>query len=308
MRLLKALLIYIVIVFAAGGLLAPVLHHLAAWAAHAGIPMGRIPQAPFYLYVSRAMLIVAVLGLIPLGRIASLGSWRDLGFTPATCAGRDMVRGLVIGFVSLAVTAALVLLAGARVFDPSRTADAIARHLVNASVAALFVSLLEETLFRGVVLGVLQRGLPRGVALGFSSLFYAIVHFFQRPGEPSTVEWHTGLVAVVQMAQGFGDLGAMVPGLLNLTLAGLILGLVFQQTRTLWLAIGLHAAWIFWVKSFGFFTSDAPLANTWFWGTRRLTDGWAASAVLLLLLTWLLLRPSVGAPPDDAVKATSSKR
>jgi membrane protease YdiL (CAAX protease family) len=294
MRLLKALVIYIAWVFVAGGLLAPVLHRLVAWAAGAGLPLGRIPDAPFYLYVSRAMLLVAVLGLVPLARVARIASWGEIGFAPASDALADLRRGAWIGLVSLSCVAAAILLAGVRVFDPSRTAVAIAKHLLNASLAALVVSLIEETLFRGVMLGVLQRGMPRIGALAFSSAFYAIVHFFQRPPNPVAMEWYSGLLAVRDMTRGFLDVAALVPGFLNLTLAGVILGYAFLRTRTIWLAVGLHAAWIFWVKSFGFFTTDAAQASPGFWGTRRLTDGWAAFVVLLALLAWLVWRSQRG--------------
>jgi hypothetical protein len=46
--------------------------------------------------------------------------------------------------------------------------------------------------------------------------------------------------------------------------------------------LGLHAGWIFWFKSYTFFT--APLANlgrqSWWWGSARLQDGWLTFAVI----------------------------
>jgi hypothetical protein len=46
--------------------------------------------------------------------------------------------------------------------------------------------------------------------------------------------------------------------------------------------LGLHAGWIFWFKSYTFFT--APLANlgrqSWWWGSARLHDGWLTFAVI----------------------------
>jgi hypothetical protein len=44
----------------------------------------------------------------------------------------------------------------------------------------------------------------------------------------------------------------------------------------------LHAGWIFWFKSYTFFT--APLTHqgtqSWWWGSGRLHDGWLTFAVI----------------------------
>jgi hypothetical protein len=69
----------------------------------------------------------------------------------------------------------------------------------------------------------------------------------------------------------------------------------------LWFSIGLHAGWIFWLKSYGILTREAAGANTWFWGTSRLINGWFALFVLgaaLLILRRLLGRPAHNASPE----------
>jgi hypothetical protein len=56
----------------------------------------------------------------------------------------------------------------------------------------------------------------------------------------------------------------------------------------LYLSIGMHAGWIFWLKFYGVVTTARPGANTWFWGTSKLIDGWLALIVLssVLVLLW----------------------
>ena len=78
------------------------------------------------------------------------------------------------------------------------------------------------------------------------------------------------------MLGGFADFHALVPGFFNLTLAGILLGLAYQRTGNLYFSIGLHAGWIFWLKTYGAFTTGAPHAATWFWGTGKMIDGWLA--------------------------------
>jgi membrane protease YdiL (CAAX protease family) len=90
------------------------------------------------------------------------------------------------------------------------------------------------------------------------------------------------------MLSGFVEVEKVVPGFFNLTLAGALLALAYQFTGNLYFSIGLHAGWIFWLKSYGFLTRDAADANAWFWGTSKLIDGWLALLVLASVLLFLL--------------------
>jgi hypothetical protein len=83
------------------------------------------------------------------------------------------------------------------------------------------------------------------------------------------------------MLSGFAEVGRLVPGFCTLTVAGLILGFAYYQTRTLYFSIGLHAGWIFWLKFYGLLTNSQPGASTWFWGTSKLIDGWLALMVMI---------------------------
>jgi membrane protease YdiL (CAAX protease family) len=97
------------------------------------------------------------------------------------------------------------------------------------------------------------------------------------------------------MLGGFADLQMVIPGFVNLTLAGILLGLAYQRTGNLYFSIGLHAGWIFWLKFYGAITAPVPAASQWFWGTQKLIDGWLALIVLafalLALNRWLPSKP-----------------
>ena len=94
------------------------------------------------------------------------------------------------------------------------------------------------------------------------------------------------------MLSGFVEVEQIVPGFFNLTLVGALLALAYQFTGNLYFSIGLHAGWIFWLKSYGTLTREAVNANTWFWGTGKLIDGWLALIVLSFVsLLVLKLRP-----------------
>ena len=91
MRLLRALVIYIVVVFIGGALLAPWLYWLAQTGAHS---FPQIAGAPFHRFVDRSLLLLALAGLWPLLRALGATSWRETGLvqihgqwksSPAAC-------------------------------------------------------------------------------------------------------------------------------------------------------------------------------------------------------------------------------
>ncbi|MFM2082090.1 MAG: hypothetical protein RL380_781, partial [Verrucomicrobiota bacterium] len=52
----------------------------------------------------------------------------------------------------------------------------------------------------------------------------------------------------------------------------------------LWLGIGLHAGWIFWLKCTGVLAPVVAGARVSFWGSNQLIDGWLTLGALLLVL------------------------
>ena len=292
MRPLRALVIYLVVVFIGGALLAPWLYRLAQTVAHS---FPNVANAPFHRFVGRSLLILALAGLWPLLRALGATSWRETGLVQLHGQWKKLSGGLLLGFVSLAVVAGTAIGGGDRVFIQGLTAHKIVGTISNAIATAAIVATLEEILFRGGIFGGLRRMFYWPFALIASSLVYALVHFLQRTEWAGAVAWNSGLILLPRMLGGFADFHALVPGFFNLTLAGILLGLAYQRTGNLCFSIGLHAGWIFWLKTYGAFTTSAPRAATWFWGTGKLIDGWLALIVLVVTLVvfkFLPLKPA----------------
>jgi len=197
---------------------------------------------------------------------------------------RKALKGFAVGIVSLALVAGLALLFGGRQWSGGLTAGFVARKVVDAALTAAVVAVLEEVLFRGGIFGGLRRVFDWKFALVVSSAAYALVHFLERAELAGDVTWASGLKLLPLMLRGFTDFHLLVPGFLSLTLAGALLALAYQRTGDLEFSIGLHAGWIFCIKLGGVLAGPAPAAAAWFWGTGRVTDGWAAFGVLLVLL------------------------
>jgi len=293
MRPVRSLLIYAGAVFLGGALLAPWLWWLMqALAGHFPLLQSTAAQ-PFHRYVNRSLLLIALAGLWPFLRTLGLRTWADAGLCRPSGQWRNLGIGWGLGFGSLALVATLAIAGGARHLTLNQPAGKILTHLLNASLSAVVVAVFEELFFRGALLGALSRVHSGKTALVVSSAVYALLHFFARPEEPAAVDWTSGLALLPRMMRGFAAVEQLVPGFLNLTLAGMILGSAYQRTGTLYGSIGLHAGWIFWLKTYGFITAETPGANVWFWGSSKLIDGWLAFLILALpLFFWLRSRCS----------------
>jgi membrane protease YdiL (CAAX protease family) len=292
MRPVRALLIYLSTVFIGGALLAPWLWHLAQlgppWFPH-------LAHTPFHRYVDRSMQVIALAGLWPFMRALGATSRREIGLVSPVGQFRKLGAGLLSGFASLACVAVVSLAGHGRAVAPHLSAGKIIGTLAGAAATAVVVSLLEEILFRGGVFGGLRRVVHWTTAMVISSVIYALVHFLQGPQLTGPVQWDSGLIALRSMLAGFGDFHQLVPGFFSLTVAGLWLALACQRTGNLYFSIGLHAGWVFWLKTFGGLTTPAPGAPSWFYGSGRLVDGWLAFCILFLfLVAFTLWHPPSG--------------
>lgn len=288
MRPIRLLLIYLAFVFFGAALIAPSIYQFGQAVANQSLFLQKffhgITQQPFHRYVHRCLIILALAGLWPFLWGLGIRHWKDLGFAPIRLHWRNAVIGFAVGFCSLAVLAVLSILSGARTLDLAQSAGTLIANLLGAFLTGGGVALLEETLFRGALFGALRKVQPWRIALIVSSAIYALVHFFAKAAPPPSINWLSGFVTLGDMLRGFSDFQTLVPGFLNLLIVGAILALMFQLTGNLYFSIGLHAGWIFWLKSYGLLTNKVSGTNSWLWGGAKMIDGWLATAVLFVTL------------------------
>lgn len=296
MAALRPLSLYLLAVFGGAALLAPWLWHALQALAAAQPAFAKLAAQPFHRYVNRCLLVLALAGLWPLVRTFRIQSRHEIGWQGPWKP--MLLRGFLLGFLALGLVTVLALLGGGRLWESPTDPLRWLRRIGSAAVTAALVATLEEMLFRGVVFGVLRRSLSFLTVAALTSALYSWVHFFERPPRPESVDAFTGIITLGQMLRGFTDVQSLIPGWLSLVLAGWMLALARERTGSLAFSIGLHAGWIFWLKAYGFATTEAPDANAALWGTGRLFDGWLAFALLALqaivLHRWL--QPTTPAP------------
>jgi len=275
---------YFVAVVLGGAILAPILFWSAqALAAHDNLAF--LGHYHFESFFHRALLVAALTFLWPLLRSLHLRSFRDLQLEKNPHGVRDVIAGLVLAGLPL-VCAGMVLIA-AKVF---LLKTAIPWASIGAIVAAAaVVPLIEETFFRGLLLGILLRDLRALTATFLSAFIFAIVHFLKAPDRTSElVTWYSGFKSVAHSFGQFADPIMVLAAFTTLFLLGWILADARLRTRSLWLPIGLHSGWIFVSGIVGKMTKRPEILP---WLGRNLLIGLIPLGLALmswgLMLVWL---------------------
>ncbi len=162
-------------------------------------------------------LVVARLGEQPRDELILAGAPRELGFGLLFGA---LLFGAVVGVAALADVYNIVGAGGTQML------------LTVLISAAIVPGVLEELLFRGILFRWIEQFAGSWAALLLTSFLFGLAHHLN----PNTT-WFSSFAIAVE--------------------AGLLLGGAYMLTRSLWMPIGLHAAWNF-TQGFVF---DVPVSG-----------------------------------------------
>ena len=198
-------------------------------------------QFDFEVFFHRALLVTAALFLWPLLRNLPVRTWQDLGLTRNPHRGRHLLFGIGAALIPMILCA--VLLVGYNVYSLRATFPL--RPLALTIAAAAVVPVIEETFFRGLVLGILLRTGRITIAMLITSGLFSIVHFLKAPeGTSAEVTWGSGFRSIGHAFAHFSEPALVLAGFTTLLLIGWVLADSRVRTASLWLSIGLHAGWI----------------------------------------------------------------
>lgn len=238
---LLRLLVYPVAVVLLACVMSPPLYWTGNFLAEAGfLPI--VEGFPFHRYFSRSVQISALLLLWPAFRWVGIERISVLGIDPNPRWKRDLAIGFVIAFLPVLALGAGYFFYGVYEFRPHWEG---AKFLRVAGTACV-VSVIEEFLFRCVFLGVCLLAMGRVAAVGISAVFFAVVHFLKTSKQASEapVTWLSGFDQLPLLFSSAPPWPLLGWGFLSLLLAGILLAVATIRTRSLFLAIGLHAGWI----------------------------------------------------------------
>jgi membrane protease YdiL (CAAX protease family) len=246
--------------------------------------------------------------LIPVALVVFVGCkpWREGGPSVYGLAG-PRARPLSGVRAFLATCVLLVLLLGAElgagwiVWNPDPDAGEVLGRLGKYLVAGLVVATIEEWFFRGWLPLRLGRAVPAGAAVILSACAYGVVHAFKPsalPGPP-TRDGAGALEALGQWIAHALDPVAFGSSFLGLVLFALLLHAAYRRSGTLWTCVGIHAAGIWILFSYGAAT-DRVASSSWLGGKLRY-DGVPGWILLATVALWLRSRPPAPAPERPAV-------
>jgi uncharacterized protein len=273
---------YFIAIVVVGALLAPILFwSVQALADHGVFPF--LAKYEFDTFFHRAILIAAVLLLWPLLRLSNVRGMADLGLAPNPHCTRDVATGVLLSVIPLLFCGALLIALHVYSF----------RHLFvwprvgKVLLAAISVPFIEETFFRGIVLGLLLRTGRKLLSVVAVSALFAAVHFLKgSEWEPAIVTWTSGFHSIGDAVAGFGDPMMVLSAFATLFLIGCVLADARVLTRSLWLPIGLHAGWIFASGTFSWLAHRQMVALPWL--GKNLLVG--IIPLGLSGVTWILMR------------------
>jgi uncharacterized protein len=276
---------YFIAIVLGGALLAPILFWSAqALAAHGAFPF--LAKYDFGRFFHRAILIAAVLLLWPLLRLSNVRGLADLGLAPNPYWARDVGFGVLLSVIPLLFCGALLIALHVYSFRHVLVWPRLGKVLL----AAVSVPFIEETFFRGIVLGILLRTGRKLLAVVAASALFAAAHFLKgSEWEPAIVTWTSGFQSIGDAFAGFGDPMMVLGAFATLFLIGCILADARVLTRSLWLPIGLHTGWIFASGTFSWLARGRMVALPWI-GNNLLVG---IIPLGLAAVTWILMRLSL---------------
>lgn len=287
-------------------------------------------RADFPKFFDRALMLSALILLFPLTAWLRLGrapgSFRDTPWSlrlpdnvVVTDRGQPLCRnpqgwwqfgtGALLAAGLLLLSGWLLLQAGCFMW---KDAAASTRGVPNKFVTeidllksvtkvlpgALVVAMIEEILFRGVLLGIFLRAMRPAPAIALLSFLFAFVHFLQPPPMARVADPEAagaGFVLLGQIFSRFADPMSIISRFLILAAVGVVLAYARYRTASLWLPVGLHLGWVFGMGMFKAATWPViglPEVMRWLVGMSLLEGLLPLSVVVLTgMLVHLMTRP-----------------
>jgi len=256
----------------------------------------------------RALLIGVIIILVFSLKKFGWRGWKDCGWTQdkdEICHCRRQAQfgwGAALGFISLGSIALLTIFTGLHQLKPlTEHYPAIVGNIILFCLSGVSVALIEETICRGILFRVFTRSWRAWPAAIIISVLFAAVHFIS----PSDAAFQGSSFISTILNVSFATLKSVVPPsdalirFLNLALLGIVLCAFVMRTKTIWMSVGAHAAWVFIIKLHSYFTDLNPAAMFSIWLGKRndFMDSLAAVFIFIaLILLTLFWRKNAGRP------------
>lgn len=197
------------------------------------------------------VLLAGIFSLLAVvGASGALMAWMEgsslaaLGLPLDGVAPGEFGRGTALGLAFIALAVLPLALAGSVTWTfgaDGVSAGGLAASLALTTTFLILAAQTEEVLIRGYPLQAIAEKLGGPAAIGLTAIVFSLLHAFNPGYLPASGE---------RLA-----LSAWLP-VVNIALAGVLLGLAYWRTYSLWFAGGLHFGW-----NFGMGIADLPVSG-----------------------------------------------
>ncbi|NQU80090.1 MAG: CPBP family intramembrane metalloprotease [Bacteroidetes bacterium] len=173
------------------------------------------PENLFFLLLSQSFqLLGLVLLLLLIKKVFHFNvlNWFKLNYNNY----KNSIKSFFLGAITIFIIIIYLYLKGYVLFE--KISFSLIR-LTGYLLLFIIVAVIEETVFRGLILGNLKESINKYLALAVSSFLFVLIHLL--------------------------NAGISLVSIMNLFLAGLIMGVLFILFDNLWMPIGFHLSWNF---------------------------------------------------------------
>lgn len=281
----QRLLLYLLLSLALTCIISPIQSLGADWFMNQ-FPALMPERIPFHRTFDRAFLISGVVLFLIFRRTLFTAQLRTLFHVGCAAASRDFAIGLGISIGSILLI--LTVMTAAEVFTPyfRLSRSTTLSRIASAAASGLFAGVLEELFFRGILFMGLRARVCDFRAYFLANLFYAALHFV-RPGRAyflDSLDPGAGFRHLAYTFTPFLDPLELLPGLIGLLLVGAVLSFAVERAGNLYIAIGLHAGWVFGLKTLRVFGDFQRERLGWLFGASnpKIVSGVVTWAAVLL--------------------------
>ena len=214
------------------------------------IVLGIGDAIPFRQILTRSTQLFLVLSIFPIMAYLKVNK-EELGFAPIGVLSKQLLQGFGLGFIVLIPVLVILYVLKITVYKGQFwTVGLMINAMTMNLLVALLISVIEETLFRGIVLVGLKRKLPVIAAIILTSTYYAGLHFLSIKTNLA-VQDITITSGFLMLGEAVGNLFrlASVPAFFALLMVGIFLGVLRTQKKiSLGLCIGCHTSWVWLIK------------------------------------------------------------
>lgn len=239
----------------------------------------------------RIMLAVAVIMICIYRKPLKISSFATVGIKHTQGWWRQLQMGFYVSTGIFVLYIAFQWVVGIKVWEIEvKSAGDLFLQLIKILMIAGVVGCIEELFFRGFIFQSLLTDMRAVSAIGISSLFYSLLHFFRTKLLVSSgFQPIVGFVVTFQsFKNSIVNIASIFPSVIGLFLVGVVLSYACLRTKSLYFSIGLHAGWVFLIKANRLFFDHVGMKPIWFFGDSKIVTG--ALGWGLLIITLILVR------------------